>query len=148
MKIAIPQEVALMNKILTIVLAVLLTVFVSSVAIGADHSYALAGQGFYGPSISPSVDPSEGSLIEHPATSEMTTSVADNSYALAGQGFYGPSISPSVDPSEGSLIESPSTSEMYFSSWDHPCVLGGQVLYGLSISPSDPSEGSLAGKQC
>ena len=137
-----------MKTIMTIVLAVLLTAVVSSVAIGTDNSFALAGQGFYGPSISPSVDPSEGYLIEHPARSEMASSAADHSYALAGQGFYGPSISPLVDPSEGPLIENPSTSALYFSAWDHPCVLGEQVLYGLSISPSDPSEGSLAGRQC
>src|SRR5208283_1418884 len=83
---AIPQGGVQMNTILNIVLAVLLAVFVASVAIVGDNSYA-----FSGPSIARD-DPSEVSL-------DMSLGAIDHSYALAGEGFSGIAITRD-DPSE------------------------------------------------
>ncbi len=118
-----------MKTILTIILSVLLAVFVAGVYVVADNSSALGGQMFYGASLSPSKDVSEGYAIEH-VTTKMSVNAADRSDALAAI-----SISPSTDVSEGSLVERPAWTGMYFTSSDHPCALDG--LYGLSITPTE-----------
>jgi hypothetical protein len=123
-----------MNTILTIVLTLLLAVFVASVAMAADHSFA------YGPAISPS-DPSER------MSSEMSLSAADHSNAVGGQVLYGLSISPS-DPSEGALLEHLAGYDMFFTAEDNSYTVEGKKVCGLSISPADPSEGLSGAKQC
>jgi hypothetical protein len=130
-----------MNTILTIILSVLLTVFVAGVYVVTDNSSAFGGQMFYGASISPSADVSEGYAIEHVTTKMSVDNAAGRSDALAAI-----SISPSRDVSEGSLVERPAGTGMYFTSSDHPCALDG--LYGLSITPTDPSEGSFITGEC
>ena len=86
-----------MNTILTIILSVLLTVFVAGVYVVTDNSSAFGGQVFYGASISPSADVSEGYAIEHVTTKMSVDNAAGRSDALAAI-----SISPSTDVSEGS----------------------------------------------
>ncbi|MGD0282203.1 MAG: hypothetical protein ABSB95_07565 [Dissulfurispiraceae bacterium] len=100
-----------MNKILTIVLALLLAVFVASVALAEDNSFV------YGPVISLSGSPSEGS-----ATSEMSANAAQ------GEWIYGPQIS---------LSERAANSEISFTAEDHSYSLEGRRFCVLSISPAD-----------
>ncbi len=100
-----------MKTMLSIILSVLLSVFLGSVAIAEDSSNGNVWQGFHGPSIS---------LSERTVTSRTSLT--------AEEGFYGPSIS---------LSEKMDRAKMYFSALDHPCVVGGLLFDGPSISPSN-----------
>jgi len=65
-----------MNAIVTIVLAVLLTVFLAAVAIAGDHSYAAGGQWFQSPLRGEvvSVNLSDGTLAIEPINRDVTSS--------------------------------------------------------------------------
>jgi hypothetical protein len=96
-----------MNTVLTVVLALLLTVFLAGVAIAEDHSYMLGGEGIYGPSISPG-----------------------NSEGLLGQSSFSGWVE-SVDLSQGTLTVAPIPTDV-----TSPSILKGKVTLSTDETTS------------
>lgn len=120
-----------MNKILTIGLVVLVSVFLGGMLSGSSRAYAFTGEGFNGPSITADV--------EYPPVSIAYDSTLEgaNSYALNNAEANGPSITAD--------IESPVTSIAYDSTLSNcPAYAMNEVNEEMFSGPVISSESSGA----
>ena len=133
-----------MKTFLTIVLAVLMSVFLAGVAIAGDNSLVAGGQVITGHSLFPFYDPSEPIVTPGSASTMASTGQAEYPYLAGGEVITGHSLFPFNDPSEPIVTAESAMSHMASTSGSEPAkffVAGGQVINEHSLFPfSDPSE--------